>query len=151
MLQIGLIFSPSNLNVTTYKMTCGSRRKFRKSYHKAVARNQHLLISKLWKSQKKSATFPVILHSIMLPRGYCTWIGGFQYLFQKNYERWFHIIIIRCEGEPNLEEIEISRMQSPIFRMFPSCGLKSALFKLSLSRREHSSIQENPEEPVGSP
>lgn len=55
------------------------------------------------------------------------------------------------KGGPNLEEIGISRMQSPIFRMFPSFGLKSAVFKLSLPRREHSSIQENPEEPVGSP
>lgn len=149
-------FFPSNLNVTTYKMTCGSRRKFIKRHRKAMARSQQLLVSKIWKSQKNSAPFPAILHSIMLPRGHGTWMhralgAGFQCLFQKAHDRWFHIRISRGEGEPNLEEIEISIMQSPIFRMFPSFGLKSALFKLSLSRREHSSIQENPEEPVGSP
>lgn len=74
-------------------MTCGSRRKLIKRHHKAVARSQQLLVSKLWKSQKKnSATFPVALHSIMLPRGHGTWMqralgAGFQCLFQNNYDR----------------------------------------------------------------
>lgn len=57
-------------------MTCGSRRKLLKRHHKAMARSQQLLVSKLWKSPKKSATFPVVLHSIMLPRDHGTWIHG---------------------------------------------------------------------------
>lgn len=69
-------------------MTCGSRRKFIKRHHKAVARRQLLLVSKLWKSQKNPATYPVLLHSIMLPRGHGAWMhrgrgAGFQGLFQK--------------------------------------------------------------------
>lgn len=96
-------FFPSYLNVTTYKMTCGSRRKFIKRHHKAVARSQLLLVSKLWKSQKNSATFPVMLHSIMLPRGHGTWMhralgAGFQCLLKKKNYRWFHIIISTGEG-----------------------------------------------------
>lgn len=50
-------FSPSNLNVTTYKLTCGSRRKCKRQQGYGKEPTPSILVLKIWKSQKTLQLF----------------------------------------------------------------------------------------------
>lgn len=83
---------------------------------------------------KNPAAFPIVLHSIMLPRGHGAWIHRAQDAVFKKRKIHDSMFKYRDERKPNPEEIEMSRVETRVFRTFPSFGLQSVLLKLCLSR-----------------
>lgn len=139
-------------------MLCGSRRKFvKKIQNKAMATN-HQLVFWFEKGEisQKTCTFSYdtsFHHAFKRPPCVDPQSTGssFPVFVPKPHDASFYIRIHWGEGQPNLDEVEASRMQTLVFRMLPSFGLKSGFPKLPLPKGEHDRVHENPEEPVGAP
>lgn len=130
-------------------MVAGENAKRQQGYSKEPTPS--ILVLKIWKSQKTLQLF--LLYFIPSCFQEAMVHGSIEHRKQYSKKKKIHdsTFKYRDEGKPNPEEIEMSRIETHVFRTFPSFGLQSALLKLCLSREKCSSIQENPEEPAGSP